>query len=421
MKTLRLLPCTVLFLSLFCAVLPAQRIHTPFFQEETGQSIRDYSSGPSRFGIATRGELEDFILVEMLQNRIPGLSASILKEGDVIWKGTFGHANFALHPPHPVQESTLFMQASVSKTVTAVAIMQLWEQGLFELNDPVNLYLPQFQVWSPNYPSEEITIRMLLTHTSGIDDNWDLMPIYQGDSPIPLGEYLESYLTPWGSLYDPDLNFCAWKPGTDYEYTNIGISLVGHLVETISRMEFDQYCRKHIYRPLKMMETSFFLAQLDPAHIAMPYAWNGSEYVPYGHYGRSHFPAGQLRTSVPQMGRFLLTFMNKRNREMPPFGSLQTAVRESNPHSFRLLKSATVELMLTPQVPYINGSIGLIWNRVTAPDGARLWGHIGGFYGVRTSMRYGPENDIGVILMTNGEGNKEDIFWAMYDYALNFD
>jgi len=422
MKTVRLLFCTMICLSLLGARLHAQQIESPRFQEETG--LRDGNSlyVPSRFAITSRGELENFILVEMLQNRIPGLSASILKEGDVIWRGAFGHANFALNPPQPVRADTLFMQASVSKTFTAVAIMQLWERGLFELDDPVNLYLPQFQVFSPHFPSEEITIRMLMTHTSGIDDNWDLMPIYQGDSPIPLGEYLESYLAPWGALYDPDLNFCTWKPGTDYEYTNIGISLVGHLVETISKMEFDQYCRKYIYKPLNLKETSFFVAKLIQAHIAMPYSWNGSDHVPYGHYGRSHFPAGQLRTSVPQMERFLLTFMNKRGRTVPPHGPLTAAaVRQSDPRSLRLLESATVELMLTQQVPHINGSIGLIWNRVTAPDGVRLWGHIGGFYGVRTSMRYGPENDIGVILMTNGEGDKEEIFWAMYDYAVNYD
>jgi CubicO group peptidase (beta-lactamase class C family) len=380
-------------------------------QEETGQPDRRLPSGLNRPRITTRGQLEIFIFQEMQENHIPGLSASIMKEGEIIWKDTFGYADlYSSTLPQVVQESTLFMQASVSKTVTAVAIMQLWEQGLFELDDPVNLYLPHFWVASPHHPFEPITIRMLMTHTSGIDDNWSVMPIYPGDSPIPLGEYLESYLTPGGSLYDPDLNFCTWKPGTDYEYSNIGTSLAGYLVETISGMELDRYCRKYIFKPLRMRESSFFLAKLDPSQIAVPYFWNGSEFVSYGHYGRSHYPAGQLRTSVPQLGNFLQTFMDCRKLGRRPVQD-----------SVRLLERETVELMLTPQVPHINGSIGLIWNRVTAPDGTRLWGHIGGFYGVRTSMRYGPENDIGIVLMTNGEGDKEDIFRAMYDYAVNHD
>lgn len=446
MKTLQLIFSVSAGLFFLSTVLHAQQllteasaleIHTPIYQEEKGLSDQYPLYSP---GITTRGDLEEFIQTEMQLKNIPGLSASITKEGNVIWRGTFGWADLESLPKQPVVEDTLFMLASVSKTVTATAIMQLWEEGLFDLDDPINLYLPFFSVAHPDFPFMDITFRMLFTHTSGIDDNWDLMPIYQGDSPYPLGTYLREYLTPGGSLYDPDLNFCSWKPGTDYEYSNIGIALVGYLVETISKMEFDEYCQQNIFQPLGMNESSFFLANLDPNHIAMPYSWNGSSYVPYGQYGRSHYPAGQLRTSMPQLTKFLLTFMACMKPQRPPyqvigsggpasglpgdpltpFSSPGFAPWDGPPNLSGLLEGKTVELMLTPQVPKINSSIGLIWNRASAPGGVSLWGHIGGFYGVRTSMRYGLENEIGLVLLTNGEGDKEGIFWAMYDYALNY-
>ena len=73
----------------------------------------------------------------------------------------------------------MFILSSVSKTVTATALMQLYERGLFELNDDIDAYLP-FEVNHPNYPSASISFKMLLTHTSGIKDNWGVMPYYNG-------------------------------------------------------------------------------------------------------------------------------------------------------------------------------------------------------------------------------------------------
>jgi len=77
--------------------------------------------------------------------------------------------------------------------------------------------------------------------------------------------------------------------------------LVGFLVEEISHQSFAQYCEDNIFQPLQMNETSWFLAGLDTTHIAMPYHWNGSGYTPYGFFGYSDYPAGQLRTSVDQL------------------------------------------------------------------------------------------------------------------------
>jgi CubicO group peptidase (beta-lactamase class C family) len=379
-------------------------------------------------------DLEDTILTIMDKKHIPGLSASIEKQGRIVWQNALGHADFDV--PKLVEEETLFMLASVSKTVTAAALMQLYEKGYFRLDDPVNDYL-SFTAIHPDYPEKEITFHMLLTHTSGIKDNWSVMPYYPGDSPILLGDYLDDYFTPGGAFYDPDKNFTNYEPGTQFVYCNIAIALAGYLVEALTGTPLEDYCQDHVFQPLGMEETSFFLANLDPTHIAMPYHWNGSSYDPYGHFGYNEYPAGQLRTSAPQLMRFLSAFMSCLEIHEPGQSSGQGPGHFSGGFiggsSFpqfvkvggcpervpRILDRATVEMMLTPQVPNIYPGIGLVWFK-NQMSGHTLWGHSGGDQGVRTVMRYCLEEEIGLIVLTNGEASLSGILDAMFDFALEY-
>ena len=121
-----------------------------------------------------------------------------------------------------VTDSTLFCIASISKTITATAVMQLWEQGLFELDDDVNDYL-SFNVRNPNYPDVPITFRMLLTHTSSIN-GWTNNITHNQDNPIPLGFYMENYLVPGGVHYNSS-DWNSWMPGTSYDYSDESAAL----------------------------------------------------------------------------------------------------------------------------------------------------------------------------------------------------
>ena len=102
---------------------------------------------------------------------------SVINQGSIVWNKSFGMAN--VDDDVEVDENTKFMLASVSKTVTATALMQLWEDGLINLNQNISNYLP-FEVIHPDYPNTPITARMLLAHTSGIRDNWGVMDYYPG-------------------------------------------------------------------------------------------------------------------------------------------------------------------------------------------------------------------------------------------------
>jgi len=330
--------------------------------------------------------LDDYIIQIMSINHIPGLSASIVKNNEIIWMNSYGYANFDIGIL--VTNTTLFELASVSKTITMTALMQLYEEGLFELDDDINNYL-SFEVRNPGFPTQAITFRMLLTHISSIRDNWDIMWYFWGeDSPIPLDEYLFNYLNPSGDYYYPDLNYYSNNtPGSLWHYSNIAIMLVGFLVEEISHQSFAQYCEENIFQPLQMNETSWFLAGLDTTHIAMPYHWNGSGYTPYGFFGYSDYPAGQLRTSVDQLSNFLITY-----------------IQNGQFNGSEILDSFTVDTILTIQYPSINNTQGLVWF-YQSYNSRLLWGHGGGDYGIATRMHFNPLNNTGVIILTNGESH----------------
>jgi CubicO group peptidase (beta-lactamase class C family) len=341
--------------------------------------------------------LDSFIVAKMNQYHIPGLAASIVKDGEVYWTGAFGFAN--IENSIEVTDSTLFMLASTSKTVTGVALMQLWEKGLFELDDDINNYLP-FEVHNPFFPDSIITIRMLLTHSSSINDNWDEMFYFIGDSPIPLGQYLEDYLVPGGAYYHT-INYNNFRPGTTWDYCNVAVALAAYLVEEISG-SFSTYCQDSIFVPLNMYETSWFLAELDTTHIARPYIYSGGNYNPLSHYGYSDYPSGQLRTSTLQLSNFLAAFMQG--------GEI---------NNIRILDSATISLMTTVQFSQIDATQGLIWYKLLL-NSRWIWGHGGGDKGVGSAMFYSPAENVGVICLCNVNARAflEVIVDVLFNYVV---
>lgn len=385
------------------------------FLKESALPELSFSSTRTSYGITTQGDPEDFIINDnelddliqsyMITHHIPGLVASIVKYGDMIWSKGYGFASF--NPDIPATEDTVFMLASVSKPITATALMQLYDEGKFDLHDPVNDYLP-FEVKHSKYPDTDITFHMLLTHSSGIKDNWSVMHRYPGDPPISLGQYMLDYLYPGGAFYNPDANFTKWEPGTKSKYSNIGGALVGYLVEAISGTSFEHYCQQNLFLPLGMVETSWFVSNLDPSNMAMPYIWNGYTYIPQGHYNACFYPSSTLRTSASQLSRFLAAFVKNRY----PIYSM---------NDFRLLDCDTANMMVTPQIPEIDPDMGLFWFQVIDSVGGKIyWGHAGGWYGAGTLMSFRPEDNIGVIILCNQTLPADSLYpvnGALYEYA----
>ena len=355
--------------------------------------------------------LDSFIIRTMDSLHVPGVAACIVKSQDIIWHGEYGHANVA--GGIEVTDSTLFLLASISKTVVATALMQLWEDGHFDLDDNVSAYLP-FPVMNPLYPTKPITFRMLLAHTSSIarnDQFWLPLVTWGSDSPIPLDYFLQNWLLPGGAYYRYT-NYKQYPPGAGGEYSNIAFSLAGFLVERISGKSLEAYCQDSVFAPLGMGQTSWFLSGLDLEQVAMPTGYDGFNYYQYGQFGIPVYPAGQLRTSALQLGRHLIAFMNK--------GEIE---------GVQVLDSATVELMTTiqypslrvfPEVPEIEWGLG--WYRIDTGNGY-VWGHDGGIYGTSTVMYCDLEENIGAIVLTNGDGNDGIglILFALFAFGIDSD
>ena len=339
---------------------------------------------PELSGSVGDSDLDTWLAQAIQDGCVSGASACVIHDGRIVWIGSQGYANRAAQAT--AADTSLYMLASVSKTVTGLALLQLWENGDFGLDDNVSRYLP-FDLVHPSFPDDSITFRMLLTHTASIDDNTVVMSSTYvcGDSPIPLSQYVRDYFVPGGLYYSPVYNFLMKAPGTTRRYANHGLVLAGYLVEAIAGIPFDQYCRDSIFLPLGMNETSWFIAGLDTSNIALPYDCQVGVFDPYCLYGYADYPAGSLRTSVRQLAAFLLAISQHGRYE-----------------GARVIDSATVDSMFTPQFPDIRTSQGLVWYTLDVA-GHTTWSHSGMDGGVSTIMGYCPESDLGAIVLTNGD------------------
>jgi CubicO group peptidase (beta-lactamase class C family) len=329
-------------------------------------------------------ELDQYITEQMERGHIPGLAAAIVRRGEVAWAGAYGLAD--IETRRRVTPDTLFMLASLSKSITATAVMQLVDDGKLDLDADIDRYLP-FEVRNPKFPDVAITARELLTHTSSIADDEDrLLAMYvDGDARIELAALVRGYLVPGGPFYDPARNFKPTRPGQAWEYCNYCYALLGYLVEQVSGSPFDAFTRARIFTPLGMNETSWFLRDLDVHHVATPYTWTSAGPKPHMHYGYPDYPDGQLRTSLAQLARYFAAEIN---------GGAY--------HGHRIVSARALAEMQRDQLRGLatDGDVyGLGWFQ---RNGA--WGHTGGDTGVTNAMFFRPRSGVGVILLTNGGG-----------------
>jgi CubicO group peptidase (beta-lactamase class C family) len=334
-------------------------------------------------------QLDQLIVEEMASSRVPGLSACIVSGTQIDWCNGYGYANIAENVL--VDPTTPFMIASISKTVVAAATMQLHENGTLDIDTPINSII-DFSVTHPQ-DTTPITTRMLLSHSAGIQDNWSVMNdlVVSGDSPIPLGEFLQDYLVVDGEYYNGQRNFVSAGVVSKSVYSNIGVALAAYVVEVASGIPFDDYCKENIFDPLQMTDTAWHLADLDQDIVAVPYQWQLQDWEPYDHYGYPDYPDGSLRTGAEQLAGFLLMHSNK--------GTYQQTT---------IVSQESVEEMNSVHYPDLDSQQGLVWYTWDHND-ATLLGHNGGDYGVSTEMGI-REDGTGFVILMNAEGDWSTLY-----------
>jgi len=348
--------------------------------------------------------LDEYIMDEMQAEHFPGVATVIVKNGEIVWLQCYGFAD--IENGITVTDSTQFLLASMSKLFTGTATMQLKEDGMLQLNNDINEYLP----WPLNHPVQStipMTIQQLMTHTSSIKDNWSAMSNYYGypDPTISLEACMQDYFTVTGQNYNANQNFLSAPPGTVFNYSNMATALNGYITEIVSSMPFDDYCDEHIFEPLCMEKTAWHMADLDSNEVARPYSYSNGNFIANPHYGFADYPDGQLRSSITDLANYMIAFLNG--------GSLG---------SNAILSPSSVSEMWTQQIPSIESKQGLNWYKeLLYHSGGEtlLWGHNGGELGVSTDMYVDPESNIGLCVLSNGGGTNLYICDELYDYALS--
>jgi len=315
----------------------------------------------------------------------PGAVVLVARRGVIAkWKA-YGYASlyengdYALAAdPRPMQKDEMFDLASVSKLFTAVAIMQLWDEGKFKLDDPVAKYLPQFGV----HGKEDVTIRELLTHTSG----------FRPDPPTPLYEIPGSRRDRMDYVLQLPLEH---PPGTHYVYSDINFITLGALIEHLSGEREDVFIRKHLTGPLHMTDTMYDPpAKLKPRIAA-------TEYQPWTH-------RGMLWGSVDDENAWALGGVAGHAgvfgtaHDLAIFG--QMMLNGGTYDGVRVLSKRAVDLLLTNwNQKFPDDAIGLGWS-IDQPwyQGALAGPHTSGHEGFTgTALTINTRNDIVTIVLTN--------------------
>jgi CubicO group peptidase (beta-lactamase class C family) len=333
---------------------------------------------PSDPNATDKDAFDAYIVSEMSSQSMPSLATLVFKGDEILYEKYYGKAN--LEQDLALNKDHLFLVASVSKTVTGAALLRLYDEGRFGLDDPINDYL-SFPVNIPNQ-STPITFRMLLTHTSSIADGDLLYDNYTfgGDTPLALKPFMESYLKVGGSRYNANDNFLDRAAGTQFEYSNAGSALIGVLVEEISGMSFTDYTRQNIFTPLGMNTSSWRLDEITGT-IVQPYNVEDGNFVKIDHYTMPDYPNGGLRTTPREFSNFLNAIMN-----------------DGSYNGYQLLKPETAKSMYTPQTS-LDPTMG--FQMSLEEESLGLWGHNGGEEGTSTDVVFDPVTKISVIVFTN--------------------
>jgi CubicO group peptidase (beta-lactamase class C family) len=321
-----------------------------------------------------------------------GISAVVVKDGQIIYNQTFGYKDLATK--ELLANDHVMRIASISKSFTATALMQFVERGVISLDDDVS-DLIGFTIRNPHHPDVPITLKMILSHTSSIRDKEDYSTL-DHLNPAVYGDCAESYFD--------------YAPGTGYNYSNLGLNLAGTILEKVSGVRFDLYVRDSIIHPLGLYG-GHNVDQIDPSKIAKIYNHRNGQYVESNAYSSvAHrldnytmgysapvfSPTGGVKISAQDLAVYMIMHMN--------YGEY---------NGLRVISEQSAKTMQTPvwmiQQPgddqyglCIREFVDFIDDPAYNTPGNYPVGHTGSAYGLRSIMIWSPKDGWGIVAMTNG-------------------
>jgi CubicO group peptidase (beta-lactamase class C family) len=365
-----------------------------------------------------RLEKIDRMIQEHISNKwIPGAVVLIVRNGKAVYHKAYGQAD--VENGVAMKKDNIFRIASQSKAITSTAVMLLYEEGKFGLDDPISRYIPEFKspkvLVSVNWTDSsytatpaksEITIRQLLTHTSGVDyagiGNQEFKAIYaKAGIPSGIGNHDAVLADKMKVLGGLPLKF---NPGEAYQY-GLNLDILGYLVEVISGMSFDQFLKTRLFQPLGMNDTYFYLPKEKHARLVPLYEQKDGKVSRvtqkvfdnvdpmYPTVEGKYFSGGAgLSSTAEDYAKFLQMFLNK-----------------GEYNGSRLLSRKTVELIMTAQLqPPLTNQIGLCFGLETEKNDHQSVMSLGSFsWGGAYNTQYWAdpkEKLVGVIYMNTYGG-----------------
>lgn len=330
--------------------------------------------------------VDAYITAEMKAQHIPGLALGIVKDGRILYLKGYGQADPS---GGAVTPDTPFVIGSNSKSITALAVLQLVEAGKIDLDAPVQRYIPSFRVVGPRSSasgmpttedsskdvSSSITVRHLLNQTSGLSQSSAYKTVfltYNGDDAL---EKSARVYTEGVQLNRP--------VGQSYEYSNGNYIILGLIVQRVSGQSYESYVKEHIFAPLSMHNS--FVSQEEALQHGMAMAhrrwfgFNVASTAPYT-YNRGDLPAGYIISSAEDMSHFLIAQLNGGR-----YGDVS------------VLSPAGINLMQTEPVP---GTYSMGWFSDEVSD-IPVIGHAGGTPGFQSHIWFAPEQRLGVVVLAN--------------------
>ncbi len=311
-----------------------------------------------------------------------GLSVAVVKKEKIIYNNSFGLKDIAGNIP--LTNKDIFRIASISKSFSATSVMQLVEAGKISLNDDFSKLIG-FTIRNPKYPETVITLRMVMSHTSSINDsqgyfNLDVINPAKGAD--------------WTKCYSD------YEPGKGYRYCNLNYNMVGTVIEKISGERFDNYVKRHVLDPLQLyggynvdsLDAGLFVTLYEydstKKFISSPgaYASRREQLRNYvmGYSTPIFSPTGGIKISAADLAKYMMMHMNKGK-----YNGVRIISKKS---------SKTMQTKIAEQEGY-----GLALTNVeNLIPGKVMTGHTGSAYGLYSAMFFNPKEKFGIVVITNG-------------------
>jgi CubicO group peptidase (beta-lactamase class C family) len=325
----------------------------------------------------------------MKEDKVVGFSVAVVKNNKIIYTKSFGMQD--IEKNIPLTDNAIFRIASISKSFTATSIMQLVEAGKISLDDDFSK-LVGFQVRNPKFPNTVITLRMIMSHTSSVNDSQGYFSFDVID-PAKNSNYAKCYND--------------YEPGKGYAYCNLNFNMTGAVIEKVTGERFDQYVKQHILDPLGLYG-GYCVDSLDKSKFATLYEYNkdSAKFIasPAAYNPRSaeiaqhqlgvttpiFSPTGGMKISATDLAKYMIMHSRKgkykEGRIISKNSAIQMQTKLSDDEGYGLALETTEKLI----------------------PGEIMCGHTGSAYGLYSAMFFNSKKKFGIVVICNGCGPSYD-------------